>query len=390
MAEIRRIALFAPSAYLAYMNMLFPMKRAFEARGVECVVAWPHLEKNDLATFLDEARPDAVLEINRSRRQAKGMDDRVLHIAWMQDHRVGERLLRDGFGDSDIAYFIVDPVHMGFDISRIGARKADFLLPAVDIELFRPNGRCEPGQDFAFVGYLPPKDWFEGDSRKFKNADKVVTFGDMVEEFRASALRQRSTDFDDIERFVLATLQRRLGLPRPVDPTKINGEYRLILDTEILRMIDRCEMLESALKVSRSLAIYGPSYWKTWEEFQPYYRGIARRPQEIMEILGSSRIYLHNGVLSMHFRNMECFACGGAAMINRTGYDSRPGGIYQHFEPGRHYIEYDYESFEETAREALDDGDRRARIGAEARRVVEAAHTWQHRVDQILADLRRL
>lgn len=390
MAKIRRIALFAPSAYLAYMNMLFPMKRAFEARGVDCVVSWPHLEKDDLAVFLDEAHPDAVFEINRSRRQAKGMDDNIPHVAWMQDHRVGERLLRDGFGDSDIAYFIVDPVHMGFDINRIGVRKTDFLFPAVDIELFRPDGRREPEQDFAFVGYLPPKDWFEGDSRKFMNGDKIVTFGDMAEEFRASTLRQRSADFDDIEQFVLATLQRRLGLPRPVDPVKIDGEYRLILDTEILRMIDRCEMLESALRVSRSLAIYGPSYWKSWEEYQPYYCGIARRPQEIMDILHASRIYLHNGVLSMHFRNMECFACEGAAMINRTGYDAKPGGIYRYFEPGRHYIEYEFDSFEETAREALADSERRARIGAEARRMVAAAHTWQHRVDQILADLRAL
>lgn len=390
MASIRRIALFAPTAYLTYMNMLFPMKRAFEARGVECLLAWPHLEKDDLITFLDEARPDAVLEINRSRRQAKGMDQRILHVAWMQDHRIGAALLRDGFGDSDITYFIVDPVHMGFDVTSIGSRKVDFLLPAVDIGQFRPNGTSEPTGDFAFVGYLPLKSWFEGDKHNFKYAGNVVTLSDMVQAFQASKLRQRSSDFDDIEQFIAETLQRRLGLPRAVDLTRISGELRMVLDTEILRMLDRREMLEAVLNVSRSVAIHGPTTWKSWEQFQPYYRGIARRPQEIMAILRANRIYLHNGVLSMHFRNMECFACGGAAMVNRTKYDDKPGGIYRYFEPGRHYIEYDFDSIEDTAREAIADEGRRARIGQEAVRAVAAAHTWQHRVDQILADLRAL
>jgi spore maturation protein CgeB len=89
----------------------------------------------------------------------------------------------------------------------------------------------------------------------------------------------------------------------------------------------------------------------------------------------------------MHPRFFECLGAGGFLMANRCGDDSNISSL---FESGVHYIDYDVDNLEDLARQYLDDEEGRRRIATAAVDVVLNFHTWDHRVAQIINDLKQL
>jgi glycosyltransferase involved in cell wall biosynthesis len=92
----------------------------------------------------------------------------------------------------------------------------------------------------------------------------------------------------------------------------------------------------------------------------------------------------------MHGRVLDCMATGGTILVSRSLWSGTPFGLDAYFEPGRHYIEYDFDTLAAVAAEALADEPRRRRIGAAAAEAVRAGHTWRDRAAQIVEDARAL
>jgi spore maturation protein CgeB len=77
-------------------------------------------------------------------------------------------------------------------------------------------------------------------------------------------------------------------------------------------------------------------------------------------------------------------AHGGPLMLNHTLIEDDLG-----FEAGMHYVEFDLSNFEEQARALLANPPLRKAISEAAYSRIQAHHTWDHRVQQILKDLAR-
>jgi spore maturation protein CgeB len=159
-----------------------------------------------------------------------------------------------------------------------------------------------------------------------------------------------------------------------------------------MRALARTSLVDSVLKVSDSLRIYGVGMWQTYPEYARYYKGPVWAEDQVRQIYGSSRVNLHNAMTQMHTRALDCMSCGATIMVNRMLHNdsSEPDCLRAHFEPGVHYFEYGEDDLVERLREILGDEDRRRATGVAAAKAIREGHTWSHRVSQILDDLAQL
>jgi hypothetical protein len=162
------------------------------------------------------------------------------------------------------------------------------------------------------------------------------------------------------------------------------------LAREYPRLLDRVALVSAALKVSKSLELYG-SGWEKHDAFRPYHKGIVADPGDLIPIFRRSRINLANNThgLGLHSRTLECMAVGGFIFTHTSPHDTAPGGMLTSFEPGVHYDTYTLGTFEDDAKRWLKDEDGRIQVGLRAAEMIQAKHLWRHRAEQIVNDLRR-
>jgi hypothetical protein len=386
----RRLALFAPLPPFPpnfYLDLLFGMKRGFEALGVDTYVGTSLLPSPVLKVFSNQYRPDVVLEINRVRNKVPDLPKAVLHVAWMQDVRVNEQRSTEEPSESEITYFIVDPEVMGYPPGARG--KKAILFPGTDTSVYFPDDK-EPVSDFSFLGYIPgPLLPPMLNMVIFEHPIKgKLTMGDLVQDLGARAeLRHENFDLRDIHACVKMGLERFLGEPLGME---VPDPILTLFDTVVIRILDRRALLEAVLRVSRSLRIYGPESWQHWPEFKPYHLGYLDDVREMRDVYGTTRVNLHNGRLGQHYRVLDCMASGGFLLVNQCRHERDAGGIRRTFEPGTHYVPYTLDTLSDVAREVLADEALRRRIGKQAFEAVSAHHTWKHRAQQILSDLAEL
>jgi spore maturation protein CgeB len=89
----------------------------------------------------------------------------------------------------------------------------------------------------------------------------------------------------------------------------------------------------------------------------------------------------------MHNRVLDIMCSGKAALVSRSRWDGEISSLQSYFTPGEDYLSYDNDDLAEVAERALRDGDRRRRVGANARRRILEGHTWRHRAAFIIDDL---
>ena len=83
--SIKRLGLFLPAMNSFYLSLFFALKRAFNELDIE-VSGWTSLpSEKELEVFIDQFKPDAIFEMNRSRRQVPSLPRKVKHISWMVD-----------------------------------------------------------------------------------------------------------------------------------------------------------------------------------------------------------------------------------------------------------------------------------------------------------------
>lgn len=381
---IRRVAIFAPGDH--YLNMLWGLKRAFEKQGITCIIGWPLLRPDALKIFLDRFSPDLVMEINRTRHQARVLPPHVKHIAWVQDGTLAFDQDLDHFGGSDRTYFMAQPEAVGYDPALLQRDEHyGFLLPAADPEVYRPLPAASYSYDFSFAGFIPQLPARSMGPTYFlrQGAEWVLTWQELEALLREANVFQWSVG-DCAYPMIHQRLASHLGLA-PDEFAIPDVSYPNV--TSMMRLLDRKDLLEQALEISNSLLINGPDNWLRWPQFAPHYKGMLYDARALSDSYRSSRIVLHNGVSALHPRTFECLACGALLAINRCYTDDKPGSIQNYLTPGEHYIEYGFPDVREVLRETLADEARAERIRSAARERVLAHHTWDHRVAQLLREL---
>lgn len=384
MQGIRKVALFAPGDH--YLNMLWGLKRAFEQQGMQCVIGWPLLEPLALQCFIAEFAPDLLIEVNRTRHQAKVIPAYIKHVAWIQDGTLAFNQDPSHFGGSDRTYFMAQPEAVGYDpILLERDEHYGFLLPAADPAVYCPQVNAQHEYDFSFAGFIPPPPETSMAPTVLLKKGKAWTLAwqELEKLLRAAGVFQWSIG-DCAYPMIHVRLAEHLAL-KPSELSIPDAAYPNI--TALMRLMDRKDLLDQALNVSDSLLINGPDTWLQWPRFAPHHKGMLYDARALADSYRSSRIVLHNGVSALHPRTFECLACGSALLINRCYTDDKPGSIHNYLTAGEHYIEYTLPEARETLREALADPARLKRIRAATQAQVLAKHTWDHRVRQLLAEL---
>jgi hypothetical protein len=419
MPPIKSIALFAPNHSALYLNIFLGLRKEFAKRGVDVHLALGYYKPDMLAQFCDLFKPDAILEIDRTRANAPGMPEDVISIAWLQDWRsVGDGHVAnstDRFGGSDLYYFCARPESIGVNTSEL--KHWAYLLQATDADVYYPE-TLPFESDFTLLGYIPEKQVFDKldvalPVEVVKGQILTGNFGtlrQLVDAMKAEGLTWNTYDPMEarrlINRYVRSFLgiagDERTGFSSPFGgiPAEVNvllNDQRCFLPDDVmfffenglLRALGRSSVLDSVLRVSQSLRIFGVGPWATYPEYASYYRGLAATETEVRRIYSSSRINLHNAMTQMHTRALDCMASGSIVMVNKIRYNdaTQPDCLRAHFEPGVHYCEYGEDDLSEVGRQLLDDEPARRRMGQAARAAILAKHTWAHRVDQILSDI---
>lgn len=382
--KVERVAIFGLD-FPNIINQLIGLRNGFRELGVEVLTAWPHPNALVLENVLDSFRPDIVFEINRSRNQIKECDVDFRHVCWIQDvQSLGERLDMN-FGGSDLTYFLLPPSAMGY--RGVPDDAVDYLLPATNPDIFFL--RTEPPIfDFSFVGQI---------------------FSPMSEEMRSRRVVVEGVDcgsFADLEAHLERTGVSHVGLTQgegtarmlefvrahvpDAEVAMINPAIRNFCDEYFPRLRDRTRMLDAVMKVSTKIGLFGTGPWHEWPAYAPHFGGYINVPSRLALVFRRTRVNLHNAGTALHPRVVDCMACGGVILVNKSPYDGTRFGLDTYFEPGRHFVEYDFSSMTDTARDLLADEVGRRQIGAAAAAAVHADHTWRHRAQQILADCGRL
>lgn len=382
--KVRRVALFGLD-FPNIVNQLVGLRNGFRQLEIEVLTAWPHPNALMLENVLDSFRPDFVFEINRSRNQIPDCGEKFVHVCWMQDFQsLGNRLDSD-FGGSNLSYFIVRPSVMGFGPTC--DRAARYLFPATDPEIYGFSTE-PPIFDFSLIGqiFAPISDGLRARSILVDGA-RCGTVGQLLDLFAAEGIAQSS-------HMTMHTGDRLLQYVRQWHPmgelSMVDPAIRNLFDDYFPRLTERTRLLDEILNLSDKVGFFGTGPWDKWPRYQPHFGGYINRPSKMALVFRRTKVNLHNGIIGMHSRVLDCMATGGAIMVNKSMWTGTTFGIDAYFEPGRHYIEYDFGNLAQVAARALMDDSERRRIGAAAAEAVRASHTWRHRAMQIIEDVQSL
>jgi glycosyltransferase involved in cell wall biosynthesis len=332
------------------------------------------LNQADVVLGVDIARPEYLAP-------------NVRYITWVQDliswpH--GNRVPRlDTYGaqsrPDDIIYTLGDGRSVGIDEADPHWRGslADAVDPAL---LHRP--RKQPGIDLSLCTYIPPPiDQIEG-----------------LEGYWSAVVKRLLREY-------YTPLQGEL------DPLGMYGRIKGELESEDLgfdwaehfksrsqevkwmvvqysRLLDRLKIARMMLEVSKECEFRGGN-WEHYSEFAEWVQPHTNDTEVLYNAFQRGKINLHVNItgFGIHSRVLDCMAMNCFIMSHTTPRDC-VGQLTECFEPDVHYGVFTPENFKERARYWLDNQEEREAASAEAFKLVQAHHLWEHRAAKILKDLK--
>jgi len=345
--------------------------------------------------FCKQYKPDMVIEMNRSRCDVQGLPNDIIHVCWLVD--LWEKTLDQYVGSEMIFFFdptwkklypytdkcFCDCLPPGTSRKQKGTVNNDFL------------------HDFSFAGHIP-KPWSENELERVISYEggPEMKFGTL---YNAVVKEANSISTGMWPEKATARMKRLIRRGCKIPKTKyydenmgrrirvrnLHGAIYYDVNTRMSRMWGRQRLIDEAVKISDSVGIYGSENWADWECYRRFYSGMVESPEDLVNVYRGSRINLHQGV-GMHFRVIDCMAVGGTIFVMRRGLKNVQGEIGDYFEDGVQFVSFGHDDFAGKAEDILADEDKRRRIGEEARKAVEAAHTWRHRAEKILHHYRTL
>lgn len=376
---MNKIALFADSP--DRMKVLIYLQEAFEELGVRTTLMDRFLNDAELTEFCRQFSPDAIFEYNRVRDEVRGLPDDVVHLGWIVD-TMGRP--NSAFQGSEITYFF------GKNWARACAGRTgglvSWLPPGFSPSRFFPEA-APPLSDFSFLGHMSAP-WSREEEARLVSAPgaRPLRFGEVMAAY-TERLRNNPLPGATNDDYVALALQviQTLGGGAPQLSRALHYDF----GCRTLRMVNRHRLLQSVVKFSHSLRIYGPGHWRDWPDYAPYHQGFLGDPHQVRRVYQTTRINLHEGV-GIHFRVFDCLAAGGFLFYMQDVDDQNGVGIQEFFEPNRHYIPVTEGDFAEKAAFYLARPALCQRLGQEAARLVHGRDTWGHRARQILADYQKI
>jgi len=379
MQPVKRVAIFCYHES-PLVNHVLGLQAGFQSMGIDVATGFSYLDGGRLATFLDTFQPDFVIEINRSRNHITDYQEKLHHIAWVQDNATFSARVSWQFGGSDMSYFVLDPDILGYDVERIG--RWDLLPMAVEPRLYHPID-LPAAWDVTTIGYLAEPLLEHERHQKFRVGEKTVKIADLYDAFLKSGNVMANFHMKNIEDFIVKYL--RLQCP-DYQKDDVLEQLMIFFEDRVIRALDRSIFMKRIINLTNNVRIFGNGHWKNDPILCNYFGGPVYKPDQKLKIYNLSKVVFHNGVLHMHERVFEAMACGRPVLMNTTPYDNTPSGIAYHFTPDEHFIFFDAGNLEEVTHALLRDEPRRRKIGEQARERCLAGHTWRHRAEKILND----
>lgn len=360
--------LITPHAGNAYdVHMVEGLASGFRKIGHEAVVMQRPLAERESVEACQSHAADVLFQVNRCRPTEPRLPAGVRHVAWYQDPIMPSDIAQRVHED-DIVYFIVSSPDFAIDAPC----KTSFLSTGVDEDALTEiwPKRLET-VDFSMVGYIPPPL-----NPATENLSANSAWPALAEQM--AAVVEKS----------YRPLSGSLNIRDLAGQLPGEQNEQLFFAREYPRLLDRVLLVQEALKVSKSVALYG-AYWDTHPEFRPYFKGVIHEHGWLLRAFKDSRINLANNThgLGLHSRVLECMAIGQFIAIHPSASDNAPGGIRTSFEPGFHYGEYSAETIADDLARWLHSPIRRWIAGQRARREIMQRHLWRHRAAQIVSDL---
>lgn len=400
-------------------RILDALRYALEKSGHDVHVSWRPTYPHVVSRMASELGADVVLQVNRPRPAEEPLPKHVRHITWIQDARdstmkeIDERSI-----DGDIAYEM-HPLE-----GLLGHRPSlpilhGLLPPGVDRRIVERPGPRPPSAeqfDFTMVGAMMPP--LYADDRE----DMLGYLALNVDDYVDRRMKQQS-----IKRFSPQWFQRlqderaeyvkrysatvaKTAMELAFAPFKGEGDYRRLekivgasldgsepLDRNSVdyrlkytRLINRTIIARYILDLTENVKFFGTD-WKDHPEFQEYYGGYVHHQGQIVRINRASKIVVHENPNGCNFHDRVLYAMGGGAfvMLPPSHWDTVDGGFSTFFQADRHFGGFDQATFHENARRWLEDEKGRLDIAEAARSEVLARHTYEHRAEKILDDLKR-
>ncbi|MEE9356735.1 MAG: glycosyltransferase [Methylococcaceae bacterium] len=381
---IKSIALFSPGVSSHETTMLNGLAGGFRSMGLETHVMTRLLPSQMLRSFCLHKQVDAVFEINRFRNEVPNLPEKTVHIAWIQDP-VNE--IRSVPSCSQMTYYLCDPDILGYTISEAFQSTLYVGYDQTRLAEFDEDYRY----DFSLIGYMPePLPDVSMAYLPFCNSDVSIgeLFTKFTNQYASDGLVQ---DFQYCEAVLARILDCDYG--QSFADLKLSKErFMDVFYTYGCRSLGRSLVLKKAIDISKNMAIYGGKEWALWEQFSPYYQGYLSEPLDIEKVYQQTRLNLHfnpNGV-GLHSRVIDCMGNASVVMVNSSQFEGRAGSISTEFVPYEHYLPYDLGNFNEVVDTYLQDEEALMRIGRQANQEIQQKHTWSHRAQQIMNDLKSL
>jgi hypothetical protein len=378
MSKIERISLFFPKENVFYQRLYLYFKEAFEREGIQVSGKLTLLDDEHMLTWCSIHKPSVIFEMNRVKNEISILHElKILHISWIVDLQGRNESNIDG---SEITYFF-DP---GWAENYKTSGFTDWLPPAAYLKEFNPTQRdisvvykC----DVSFIGHIPLPWSNEILAKKIYNN---ILFSDLLDEYEKQLpgfYSLTSTHLlltQNIDRIVYELTGQHLSLSREI--------YYDLLE-RLNRVVQRNTLLSYALNHTKKINIYGSDNWRAWSQYKKYFKGYMGSPLEMSKLFKASSINLHDGV-GFHFRSIECLASGGRLFHMKNKKVKQ--GLDSCFENNYHYFEFDSENHNDLFFYAKDT----PYIGSSAQidtfEIIKNGHTWEHRVDKILKDIKSI
>jgi len=377
---MKNISIFLPRDTPWYQGLILQISRGFNELNFNVSHHCGLLNEEQLLRWVKNHTPDVIFEMNRPRNDIPYLPKDIIHICWVVDFN--GRNFSD-FNGSEITY-LFSP--RWIEKSQNTANITKWLGPGACPEDYYKIDNFPYQCEASFIGHIP-NPWSTDElNRSLSKQQTSITFGKLIP-FLMAALKKNKYQLkihDDYINLAQELCKKHFNNTAEFDKTL---EYDI--SGRLIRLINRMDLIDKLLFHIDDLFLYGPDNWKRWEHLEAHYKGFLNTPSKINKIYNSTQINFHEGN-GIHFRVMDCMSAGGLLFAKKTDYDEKLGGIKTFFSPDKHYVEFELDNVHEKINFYLDNPDKANAIRYNAFSEIRNKHTWKHRADSIINDLKQL
>ena len=424
----KKIGVFSIDPSNFYQKMANEVTLALIKLGHDAVTSRNPVTDQSLAVCTDK-NFDVVLRINSPPPPPELRNGSYRHISWFHDFFPSSKLPPENFQKNDLILTLGDKSVLGvIPPSSIETGSMDVGINPADFEKFKGDINRETKFDFGLVGFIPlVRRWrsvgFDslifspeqanlgglkyGRFHEISSTIMLILRALVRREFskfnkkNSHVFKEKVLSFfnSDTETKILEIISNAYSpLTGTLDTIALEKKIRAQLTSnteytsrlvdfycrELPRFMDRYLLVNLALSVSQSVALYGAN-WDHYPNLCNYHRGIVSE-LESHKIFRSCRRNLQNNNhgIGIHARTLAVMAAGGFVLTHKSTRDNFAGGILTMFNEGVHFANFDLSSFEETSNFWLSETCKRDLIRREAQKKVLSDCTWDHVVSKQL------